>query len=384
MSYITYERALEIVNSSEAFYEIKDNINGFDVSMFNYMLAEYKDFEASDSRELRGLTFIHTETESIPFLALRKFFNVDENPETSINILKDKNVISEAEKLDGSMLSFVKFPDGSVRAKTKMSFISPIAKRAQIIYDNSPNLQRYINNALDSDFHPIFEYIAPTNQIVVGYEEEKLVLLQIRDGHNGSYISPEYVELSVDGYPGIEVAKYHVFDSSKHILSYLKRAETEEGHEGWILNISNLGFVKIKTKWYRDRHGVFSNVFNQVPKLVELTLKDEIDDILSEFPVESQQHKFVDDVRSKTVKIYHDLWNESFLLYLDTIGQYKKSLALQYSTHKCFSFIASVMGTDDKDNAAQRISERITSYIIKNTNRLERARKFLNVNQWEI
>jgi len=63
----TYEDCVRIVQNNECFYEKIVTINGYKVSIFNYRLAELKDFicpienDTVQAFEMRGLTFIHTE-----------------------------------------------------------------------------------------------------------------------------------------------------------------------------------------------------------------------------------------------------------------------------------------------------------------------------------
>ena len=79
----TYEQAVELCSGEEApFYESKMVVDGFNVSVFNYRLAQYKDFanpipEKPELKgyEMRGLTFVFNEDGSLfrRFLLLEKF-----------------------------------------------------------------------------------------------------------------------------------------------------------------------------------------------------------------------------------------------------------------------------------------------------------------------
>ena len=69
----TYEQALELCSGEESpVYESKMVVDGFNVSVFNYRLAQYKDFSNPISEkpelkgyEMRGLTFVFNEDGSL-------------------------------------------------------------------------------------------------------------------------------------------------------------------------------------------------------------------------------------------------------------------------------------------------------------------------------
>ena len=55
----TYDQAVEMCSDEDSpFYEIKTEVDGYNVSFFNYRLAQYKDFVNYNGYEMRGLTFI--------------------------------------------------------------------------------------------------------------------------------------------------------------------------------------------------------------------------------------------------------------------------------------------------------------------------------------
>ena len=88
----SYEEAVELCSKDDApFYESKMVVDGFNVSVFNYRLAQYKDFANPlehkpelKGYEMRGLTFVFNEDGS--FL---QFFLTLIN--TSKNIFLPKN-----------------------------------------------------------------------------------------------------------------------------------------------------------------------------------------------------------------------------------------------------------------------------------------------------
>jgi len=137
--------------------------------------------------------------------------------------VKDKKIKSVAEKCDGSIISFVKFQNGKVRAKSKMSFISEQAQGAQKIYDNDKRVRSLISTMLSDGINPVFEFVGMSNQIVLEYGEDELILLQGRK-NDGLYVSYELLKSYADIW-GLKTAK--VFDMSilENVASNYTEAE---------------------------------------------------------------------------------------------------------------------------------------------------------------
>ena len=168
-----YNECLEICEKSEGiFYESKSNIDGYDISMFNYRLTTYNDFFNYNAFELRGLTFVFNTDGSVykRFLLMEKFFNVNENESTLFDTIKDKKVKSVYLKEDGSIISFIELPNGKIIAKSKMSFESDQAIMAQNLFETNLKINAFVKDSLSKDLSAVFEYVGPMNRVVVeGY-----------------------------------------------------------------------------------------------------------------------------------------------------------------------------------------------------------------------
>lgn len=185
----TREQCQEIVKNSETFYCTETEVQGFKVEMYDYRLASFTDFEDNNAYELRGLTFIYNPETSTweRNILMNKFFNINQTVNWMYDDVKDKQIVRVQDKLDGSIISFVKFPNGKVLAKSKMSFTSEQAKMAQEVYDNSEKLREFIHKCVNLNKTPIFEMIGFSNQIVLEYDKDELILLQIRCNVTGKY-----------------------------------------------------------------------------------------------------------------------------------------------------------------------------------------------------
>lgn len=193
MSLPTLNQCLEICEKNKSFKYKKEIVEGYEVYIFNYFLASYNDFAMPfegcevDARELRGLTFVIDGDKEICFPFIHKFFNINENPSTLESKIADIGVRCILTKYDGSAISFIKFPNGVVRAKTKYSFESEQAKTAQEIFETNEDIRNVVEELTQLSLHPLFEYTSFRNKIVIQYDKSELTLLQVRD-NNGKYI----------------------------------------------------------------------------------------------------------------------------------------------------------------------------------------------------
>ena len=192
----TIEEVEKICERCDSFYIKEVNVQGYDVKLADYRLASFSDFVLNDAWELRGLCFIQDENgDWHRNILMNKFFNINESKfdgtdySWMIEDIKDKKITRVQEKLDGSVISFVKLPNGKIVAKSKMSFDSEQAKMAQEIFDNSWELRSMVETIMGDNKTAIFELISPFNQIVLQYNETELRLLQIRDNKTGEYAS---------------------------------------------------------------------------------------------------------------------------------------------------------------------------------------------------
>lgn len=160
-------------------------------TVINYLVAMPDTFkmEGQDDvmgairRECRGLIFDNEgHIMSRPF---HKFFNVNEKEETQAHVLDLSRPHIVMDKLDGSMIRPVRM-NGMVRLATKMG-ITDIADAAYNILRH--NQRVWLEDMMVNGFTPIFEYIAPTNKIVVEYAEAKLILTAVRETVSGEYRS---------------------------------------------------------------------------------------------------------------------------------------------------------------------------------------------------
>lgn len=240
-------------------------------TVINYLVAMPDTFkmEGPDDvmgairRECRGLIF--DETGAIMSRPYHKFFNVNEKEETQSHRLDLSRAHTVMDKLDGSMIRPVRM-HGMVRLATKMG-VTDIAMEAEKLLDYDQYV--WLEDMMVDGFTPIFEYVAPTNKIVVEYAEAKLILTGVRETVSGDYRSLRQWD-----------APFELVDTGKTVHDFdaylaFKRGETHR--EGDIIRFADGHMVKVKNDWYVQIHKT-KDIVAVDRNIVELVLNETIDD----------------------------------------------------------------------------------------------------------
>lgn len=378
---LSYSEAAALTLGEDApFYESKFVVEGYDVSIFNYRIAQYSDFADNSAFEMRGLTFVFSEDGSLfnRYLLLHKFFNLNQVPESQYSLIKDLAIRSIHNKEDGSVASFIRLPNGSVLGKSKMSFESDQASGINRLYRSNADLKRFVDWSLDNDYVAVFEYVAPNNRIVLRYLEEELILLRLRDNKTG-----EYLDLSRFSK---EIGSLKVAPSDVDTLDELiELSHSIEDKEGWIIEFSNGLFIKIKTAWYASLHGLLTNDLYRENVLVRYVLDEKIDDVLGQIPEgEAEAHarieKIIAVVKNAVSEKSKDI-GKSYELFLEGgVGKdwtgdlrlqlMRKAFSLKYRKDINFSYVMSLSKGND-------VYELAKDWVSDHTKKLKIAREFL-------
>ena len=175
--FMSYAEAQMICAANPNFTEKISEIDGFKVSLFTYgITTTAKDFLEPipganiNALEIRGCVYVHNaDGTHTPFPLLKKFFNFGENISVQPDLIAKLKLKSSYAKEDGSITSFVKLPNGKVIARSKTSFESDQANRANAIYRTNDNLRKLVDNCLSNNIVPIFEYVAEViDESVIG------------------------------------------------------------------------------------------------------------------------------------------------------------------------------------------------------------------------
>jgi RNA ligase len=215
-------------------------------------------------RECRGIIF---DTEgNIMSRPFHKFFNVNEREETQTHVIymSEPHVIME--KMDGSMIRPVRL-NGMIRLATKMG-VTDVAIEAEELLTASQ--YDWLDSVMLTGVTPIFEYVAPTNKIVIEYSEPKLVLLAMRNNFYGHYYMPHWTPFEV-------VPQYGSVEGS--LSEYIARARHVQGREGDIIRFADGHMLKIKTDEYVRIHKT-KDIVRVDRNIVELVVNEQLDDVL--------------------------------------------------------------------------------------------------------
>lgn len=235
------------------------------VSMANtFDMTGPDDLGGAIRREARGIIF---DTEgrimSRPF---HKFFNVNEREETQTHSidLSQPHVIME--KMDGSMVRAIRV-NGLLRLATKMG-VTDIAIEAEKLL--TPEQYEWLDGVMQKNVTAIFEYIAPTNKIVIEYGEPKLVLLAMRNNFTGNYYMPHYSPFEV-------VPQYGSITGG--LSDYIDRARQMQGREGDIIRFASGHMAKIKNDWYVRIHKT-KDLIRSERNIADIIVNEQLDDVL--------------------------------------------------------------------------------------------------------
>ena len=362
----TYEQALELCSDEDApFYESKMIVDGFNVSVFNYRLAQYKDFANPipdkpelKGYEMRGLTFIFNEDGSLfnRYVLLEKFFNLNQVPDSLYSVVKNYKIKFVNNKEDGSIASFVKLPNGKVIGKSKMGFDNDQADGINRVYKTNKEVKSLVDWALDNNIVPIFEYVAPNNRIVLRYPSEELILLRLRDNTTGKHID---IRDHLDKVGSIRVAPFE--DEVRDLDHLIELTATQVDKEGSIVTCEDEHgrdfFFKLKTPWYCERHGLLTEDLYREHIIIGYILDDKIDDILGQIPEDEKEaheriNKIISIIKKSIDEKVEDI-KKSYQIFLDMNSDRKEYALKYYKKDPNFGYVMQMVKGIDPYNLAK-------------------------------
>ena len=198
---------------------------------------------------MRG-TVLDTEGNQIsnPF---PKFFNLEELEPLGISLPNASYKVYD--KADGSLIEVFRY-NGELVVSSAGSFSSAQSEVAEKLLKSK---YAHLLDKIENRHTYLFELIFPANKIVLDYgQEEKLVLLAIRDTLSG-------YQLSSDALRYMREVGFDVIDEIKMSLNELKEEVKRTdfiNKEGFVLVYDNGFMVKMKYAEYFRLHKIISNV----------------------------------------------------------------------------------------------------------------------------
>ncbi len=270
----------------EKYYEdgllLKQTHPFYPLTIWNYSQdVQYNDLWDDVLIHCRGLiTETNGDVVAKPF---KKFFNIEENKH------KHSNEFTIWEKVDGS-LGILFWYANDWHICSRGSFTSDQAVKAKEMLDKIPDGWKYY---LNKGYTFLFEIVYPENRIVLDYKDrEALILIGAVNTDTGMEMTPDECMVCNDWF---ESAMSYGFPS----IDELKKLAWEN-HEGFVVHYNSGDKVKIKFKWYLERHKVVwtltntliweylsegreSELFEMVPDEYYETIKKEISLLTKKF-----------------------------------------------------------------------------------------------------
>jgi T4 RnlA family RNA ligase len=391
-------------------------VQGYRIDVFCYKLAWYEEFyniseDIPNAKELRGLAFVFNENikEGIEYsieelsnnifnryIMLEKFFNINQHEETQLHILKDKKIKSINDKIDGSLITFIKLPNGNIVAKTKNDFTCTQVIGSYKIYSENKHINKLVNYCIENNIVSLFEYTSWDNKSVLQYKEPNLTLLRLRNNKTGDYLDYDFIpkELMYQ----IRISK---FEPIVELSTLLESYKTLENKEGSVVTFEDDYKVKIKTQWYFVNHKLITELIYVENSLIELILNEKIDDVISNLRINYQfdeteedlntQKKthdaieFIEEVRNKVNKyiLQKTLYIKSKVLEFVGDVNNKNDIKEFYLSNKNTEHLDLIMlvlnkCNNDYKNMNEVIYDILKQFILKQTFKLMNAKSFLN------
>ena len=266
-------------------------------------------YDSIYTRECRGIVF--DEKGNVSSRPLHKFFNLNENEEYLYDKVKNKRVFAIYEKLDGSIVSSANV-GGWIFFRSKKSFSSDVVSIADKFILDHENYYDFCDILMTMGFTAIFELTSPLKRIVINYPSTKLTLLHVRDNISGRY---ELLDPNSPIYDLIKKYNIPLVKKFDYTLDQAIEACKQGGIEGFVVQFEDGDMVKIKTKWYCERHRVIS--FLRERDIAELVLDEKLDDVKSIFnelgidlgiisKIESKVKGYLIEISENVDKVYKE------------------------------------------------------------------------------
>lgn len=270
-----FNNLMELCKDSQRKFFYSDDVSasGRTYRIFSYNYASYSDWLLPDALECRGIMFEMDGEKPVRIASrpMEKFFNLNENPFTMNIDLNDVDYILTKE--DGSLVST--YLDGDeILFKSKGSIKSEQALMANgiLMNINHHQLRDRLKKLAEDGFTANFEFVSPTNRIVLAYQEMKIVLLNIRENETGEYIS--YDDIYKDAVLRPYLVERYEIDSPK----WVEEAKNAENIEGYVAVMKDGSHFKIKSDWYVSLHSTKSSLDNP-EKLFKTIIDGASDDL---------------------------------------------------------------------------------------------------------
>jgi RNA ligase len=300
-------------------------------TVIDYMYMSDKLFRDPIERECRGIKFC-TKTGKVLARPYHKFHNLGEREAFATDKVDLRQPHVVLDKLDGSMVHTCA-SDLGIYLMTRMGH-TEVAQQAEKFLE--ANQIKYCNlfNALNIDNYTfIFEYVGPSNKIVLNYSQEDLILTGIRHNNNGTYIFYDELAKLAKAFniPLVPAKAFtthdgedFTFSKSEDLNSIVKDWKDTEGV---VVRFDTGEMVKIKAEEYCRKHQS-KELASSFKGLVSLIVENKLDDVLPQLeePQLSQVKAYAEKINKlidvaahqarHTLKLTGNIDQKTFALYV--------------------------------------------------------------------
>lgn len=264
------------------------------------------------------------------------------------------------DKADGSLISSY-IVDGFVYLKSKGSVTSEQAQEACKLINSETysEVRKVIKDNPDHTFN--FEYVAPTNRIVLSYSEPALILLNARHNDTGEYI--DYNDLnSIQELKPILVTRYEPEEG------WVEKVYDSQGIEGVVAQMSDGTKFKVKSHAYVSLHRTKDSITSN-EDLFKAIVEGTSDDLKSLFAG--------DEESLEKIKVFEDVYNDTIhvqvenikRIYEQNLGKDRKDYAIngqtefnKLSTPQVFSAYMKMYNGFDYDILLSNLNDLFVKY----------------------
>jgi T4 RnlA family RNA ligase len=208
------------------------------------------------------------------------------------------------DKVDGSLISTWIDQHGKLQLKSKTSLTSDQVQMAWKVIKADPGVnfagghmgfEELLLECTTNGVTVNMEYIGPDNQIVIGYAEPALRVLNWRDRESGEY---EFAMHYWDQHP------FFLWAAGSMPVGFdLKSLDDKQGVEGVVVVLQSGEWFKLKTPWYAALHKTKDSI-NSPRKLFECIVTEAADDLKAMFHADPISIAKIEEMEKKIVWQY--------------------------------------------------------------------------------
>lgn len=307
---VNFEELMELTNVSESFfYKDFNYIDGAIYRIFNYRLAGWEEFQTLEgAKESRGIMYRQNDNMDWELVAMpmEKFFNAHEGAVKH----NWENPMSIMVKEDGSLISSYIDVNGNLGLKTKGALSSVQAHESMEWLRGYPEYYEDIRQVTSNGFTINFEWVSPTNRIVLSYGQPELIILNFRNRENGSYSTINYIKEEVLGRSSVleEFMVESIVPETDTVEEFVNSIQNMTEIEGFVIQKECGEYVKVKTEEYLVLHKTKDSVSN--PKaLFEVVIEDASDDLRTIFADDENVLQLINKMEKVVIPMYNRMVN---------------------------------------------------------------------------